>query len=84
MFVAVDKITNGDAVKAAKLTKTPDASAPKPLARYNCPIKIHDHVIFYNKYNKLCRGVAKWIGTSKSNDTAVVGIEVVSTYNYVD
>lgn len=76
MFVAMDKITNSESAEAAKVIKTPDTALPKPLAEHN--IKLYNHVIFYDKYNKLFRGTAKWIGTYKSNDTTVVGIEVVS------
>ena len=74
----MDKITNCNAAEAAKVTKTPDTSVPKPPSKNNHSIKINDPVTFYDKYNILYRGVAKWIGTSKSTDTAVIGIEVVS------
>ena len=77
----MDKITSCDAAKAAKVIKTPETSVPKPLAKNNHSIKINDPVTFYDKCNILYRGVAKWIGTSKT-DTVVVGIEVVSD-NYV-
>ena len=76
----MDKITGCDAAEAAKVTKTPDSSVSKPQAKNNHSIKADDPVTFYDKHNILYRGVAKWIGTSKSN-TVVVGIEVVS-YNY--
>ena len=78
VFVAMDKITDYDAAKAAKVTKTSGISASKPLARNNHPIKIDDPVTFFDKFNKLYKGVAKWIGTAKSSDTVIIGIEVVS------
>ena len=81
MFVAMDQITNYNAAEAAKVTKTPEALS-KPLARDDLPIKINDHVIFYDKCNILFRGVAKWIGTNKSAEDIVVGIEVVRELLY--
>ena len=78
VFVAMDKITSYNAAEAAKVTKRPDTSVSKPLARDNLHIKISDHVIFYDKHNNAFQGIAKWIGTNKSNDITIVGIEVVS------
>ena len=72
----MDKITDRDAAKAAKVT-----SVSKPLARDSLSIKINDHVVFYNIRNELIRGTAKWIGTDKSSDDVIVGIEVVSYHN---
>ena len=74
----MDKITDHDAAEAAKVTKTPDSSVPKQLARDIIPIKINDHVTFYDKHDILHKGVAKWIGTDKSSDAIIVGLEVVS------
>ena len=74
----MDKITDYNAARATKVTKTPDASISKPLSSDDLPIKINDHVIFYDKYNKVFQGIAKWIGTIKSNDNIFVGIEAVS------
>lgn len=80
MFVAMDQITNYNAAEAAKVTKTPEALS-KPLAKDDLPIKINDHVTFYDKYNTVFKGIAKWIGTNKSADT-IVGIEVVRKLMY--
>ena len=78
VFVALDKIIDRGAAKAAKITKMPGTSAPKRLAKDNLPVKINDFVTFYDKYNTCYKGVVKWIGTCESSDGAVVGIEVVS------
>ena len=83
VFVSMDKITNSGAAKAAVLTQTATTSAPKPLGEDNNPIRINDHVTFFDISNNLFRGTAKWIGTIKSKDTIIVGIEVVSD-NYDD
>lgn len=63
-------------MKAAKVTKTP-GTLSKPPARDSIFIKINNHVTFYDKYDILSRGIVKWIGTEKSTDKVVVGIEVV-------
>ena len=70
----MDKITDHDVAEAAKVTVTPDTCLPRQLAS----IKIDDFVTFCDKRDILYRGVAKWIGTVKSSDAIVVGIEVVS------
>ena len=74
----MDKITNRNAAEAAKVTKTPDTSTPKQLARDTIPIKANDPITFCDKHDILYKGVAKWIGTDKSSDTIIIGIEVVS------
>ena len=76
VFVAMDKITDRDAAAAAKVTKTPD-TVPKQLARDLIPIKINDRVTFCDKYDILYKGVSKWIGTDKSSDVILAGIEAV-------
>ena len=75
----MDKITDHDVAKAAKVT-----TIPKPLARDSLPIKINDHVVFYDIRNQLIRGTAKWIGTDKSSNDVIVGIEVVSEVHNVN
>lgn len=74
----MDRVTDHDVAVAARVTKTPDTAVPNQLTRDNIPIKINDHVLFYDKCNNLFKGIAKWIGTDKSGKTIVVGIEVVS------
>ena len=76
MFVAMDKITDHGAVKAAKVTELSSITKQKPF-----DIKINSRVSFWDKYSVIYIGVTKWIGKSKSSGEAVVGIEVVS-YNY--
>ena len=78
VFVAMDKITDCGAAKAAKVTKTPGTSASKPLAKENLPVKINHLVTFFDKYNIVYTGVVKWIGASKLSDEVIVGLEVVS------
>ena len=77
VFVAMDKITSYNTAKAAQVTKAPDTSVPNQLPEDH-KIKNNDHVIFYDIRNKPFKGIAKWIGAVKSNNTKVVGIEVVS------
>ena len=89
----MDKLTDSDTVKAAKVTPTSDKSALKALSKDKdgTPIRLGDYVMFYDKNNEKLRGIVRWIGTNKSvqpDNTPIVGIEAVSysqiaTYAYV-
>ena len=81
----MDKLTDGDTVKAAKVTPTSGVSASKapPKDKDGNPIRLGDYVIFYNKHNDKLRGIVRWIGSNESvqpDGTPIVGIESVS-YN---
>ena len=80
-------MTDGDTVKAAKVTPTSDASSSKALSKDKdgTPIRLGDYVMFFGKDNEKLRGIVRWIGTNKSvqpDGTPVVGIEAVS-YNQI-
>lgn len=81
----MDKLTDGDAVKAAKVTPTSDASSSKAPSKDKdgAHIRLGHYVMFFDKNNEKLRGIVRWIGTNKSvqsDGTPIVGIEAVS-YN---
>ena len=78
----MDKLTDGDTVKAATVTPTFDLSL-KPMSTDvdGVPIRLGDYVTFYDKMFAKHRGVVRWIGTNKSfqpDGTPIVGIDAVS------
>ena len=84
----MDKLTDGDTVKAATVTPTSNPPLLKPVLKDGAgvPINIGDYVTFYDKMSKRHRGIIRWIGTNPSqpdgtpivDNTPIVGIEVVS------
>ena len=79
----MDKLTDSDIVKAAKVTSTSGVSALIALSKDKdgTPIRLGDCVMFYDKNNEKLRGIVRWIGTNKSvqpDGTPIVGIEAVS------
>ena len=79
----MDKLTDSDIVKAAKVTPTSGVSALIALSKDKdgTPIRLGDYVMFYDKNNEKLRGIVRWIGSNKSvqpDGTPIVGIEAVS------
>ena len=79
----MDKLTDSNTVKAAKVTPTSDKSALKalPKDKDGTPIGLGDYVMFNDKNNEKLRGIVRWIGSNKSvqpDGTPIVGIEAVS------
>ena len=79
----MDKLTDGDTVKAATVTQTSAPSTLKPAStdKDGVPIRLGDYVTFFDNVNTRHRGVVRWIGTNKSfqpDGTPIVGIEAVS------
>ena len=84
----MDKLTDGDTVKAAKVTPKSDPSVVKsmPTDKDGVPIRLGDYVKFYDKLFAKHRGVVRWIGTNKTflpDGTPIVGIEVVSNIQLI-
>lgn len=68
-FVAMDKVNDFEAAQVAKVTKG-DAS-DSPTSRSSSTdhnnsesFNVSDHVVFYDKYNKIVRGIVKSVGPS--------------------
>ena len=81
----MDKLTDGNTFKAAKVTPTYDSSEIKSAVtdKNGNPVRLEDCVIFYNKFNKKHRGTVRWIGNNKAiqpDRIPIIGIEAVS-YN---
>ena len=79
----MDKLTDGDTVKAARVTPSSDPLKPSSKDGDGAPIRLGDHVKFYDNFNKRQRGIVRWIGSNKSvqpDGTPIVGIEAVSDY----
>ena len=79
----MDKLSDGDTVKAAAVTPTSDPSLLKSVSKDGdgVPVRLGDYVTFYDKMDIRHRGVVRWIGTNKSllpDGTPIVGIEAVS------
>ena len=67
----MDKLTDGDPSSLKPVSKDGDG----------VPIRLGDHVKFYDKFVIRHRGVVRWIGTNKAllpDGTRIVGIEAVS------
>ena len=79
----MDKLTDGDTVKAARVTPTSEPSVVKSVSKDSRgdPIRLGDYVRFYNKFNMKQKGIVRWIGNNKSllpDGTPIIGIEAVS------
>lgn len=55
----MDELTDSGTAKAAKVTK---ANTPASRSSGHNSFKVFDHVVFYDKYRNLIRGIVRSVG----------------------
>lgn len=68
-FVAMDKVNDFETAQVAKVTKGDVSNSPTSRSlstdhHKSESFNVSDHVVFYDKYNELVRGIVKSVGSS--------------------
>ena len=81
VFVAVDKLTDFNTASSARPHAAKGTAVTvdnPPLSSGGDKIKLGSLVTFLDINNHVEKGVVRWVGRNKSDDTEIVGIETVS------